>query len=73
MLTSWPWLSLTHARVLLLLCLNHLPYLPGPSHGCYVAGLYLEGAAWDLDHGCLKRQAPKELVTELPILQVRGW
>ncbi len=38
--------------------------------GCYVRGLYLEGAAWDLERSCLRRQDPKVLVVELPILQV---
>lgn len=38
--------------------------------GCYVSGLYLEGAAWDIQDSCLVRQEPKVLVTELPILQV---
>ena len=38
--------------------------------GCYVSGLYLEGAAWDGDLGCLRGQDPKVLVTELPIMQI---
>ena len=40
--------------------------------GCYVHGLYLEGAAWDLDRGELRAQDPKVLVVELPIMQVRA-
>ena len=39
-------------------------------HGAYIEGLYLEGAAWDLERSCLIRQTPKVLVVELPILQV---
>ncbi|KAL3905530.1 MAG: hypothetical protein SGPRY_010879, partial [Prymnesium sp.] len=38
--------------------------------GCYVSGLYIEGAAWDVENRCLKRQPPKVLVQELPILQI---
>eukprot|EP00002_Diphylleia_rotans_P017763 TRINITY_DN3442_c0_g1_i2.p1 TRINITY_DN3442_c0_g1~~TRINITY_DN3442_c0_g1_i2.p1 ORF type:complete len:3137 (-),score=716.67 TRINITY_DN3442_c0_g1_i2:70-9480(-) len=38
--------------------------------GCYVTGLYLEGAAWDLKNCRLVAQKPKELVVELPIMQV---
>lgn len=38
--------------------------------GCYVTGLYLEGAGWDIERGKLKKQDPKVLVVELPILQV---
>merc|ERR1711998_268684 len=38
--------------------------------GCYVTGLYIEGAAWNVDKRCLMRQPPKILVQELPILQI---
>jgi len=38
--------------------------------GCYVTGLYIEGAAWDVENRCLMRQPPKVLVQELPILQI---
>lgn len=38
--------------------------------GCYVYGLYLEGASWDVSHGCLRQQDPKVLVTALPIMQI---
>lgn len=38
--------------------------------GCYVQGLYLEGAAWDHEHSVLRAQDPKVLVVELPIMQV---
>ena len=35
-----------------------------------MSGLYLEGAAWDGDLGCLRGQDPKVLVTVLPIMQI---
>jgi dynein heavy chain len=38
--------------------------------GCYVSGLYLEGAAWDIETSTLQAQDPKVLVIELPIMQV---
>ena len=41
-----------------------------PEFGCYVEGLFLEGAAWDLRKSCLVRQPPKQLVQELPILRI---
>jgi dynein heavy chain len=41
-----------------------------PLDGCYVEGIYLEGAAWDFDNSVLKVQDPKVLVIDLPILQV---
>jgi len=44
--------------------LSKLPF------GCYVSGLYLEGAAWDNKTSRLRKQDPKELVVELPILQI---
>lgn len=28
------------------------------AHGCYLSGLYLEGAAWNAARGCLTRQRP---------------
>lgn len=40
------------------------------SAGCFVSGLYLEGADWDMEKGCLVRSKPKVLVVELPILKV---
>jgi dynein heavy chain len=38
--------------------------------GCYVQGLYLEGAGWDLQRGCLRPQDPKVLVQLLPLMQI---
>lgn len=38
--------------------------------GCYVSGLHLEGAQWDIEKNCLKRSHPKVLVTELPIVYI---
>ncbi|KAI5616269.1 dynein heavy chain 10, axonemal [Silurus asotus] len=41
-----------------------------PAQGCYVSGLYLEGADWEVEQGCLVRSKPKVLVVQLPILKV---
>ncbi|CAG5923192.1 unnamed protein product [Menidia menidia] len=41
-----------------------------PRQGCLVSGLYLEGAEWDIEKGCLIKSNPKTLVVELPILRV---
>lgn len=35
-----------------------------------MSGMYLEGADWDVEKGCLVRSKPKVLVVELPILKV---
>lgn len=41
-----------------------------PSPGCFVSGLYLEGADWDIEKGCLIKSKPKVLVVDLPILKI---
>ncbi|XP_028270606.1 dynein heavy chain 10, axonemal isoform X2 [Parambassis ranga] len=41
-----------------------------PRQGCYVSGLYLEGADWDIEKACLVKSKPKILVVDLPILKV---
>lgn len=38
--------------------------------GCFVSGLYLEGADWDIEAGCLVKSKPKVLVVDLPILKI---
>ncbi|TRY94050.1 hypothetical protein DNTS_011956 [Danionella cerebrum] len=38
--------------------------------GCFVSGLYLEGADWDIHNGCLVRSKPRVLVSQLPILKI---
>lgn len=35
-----------------------------------MSGLYLEGADWDLEKGCLIKSKPKVLVVDLPILKI---
>merc|ERR1712196_372157 len=41
-----------------------------PEFGAYIQGLFLEGAAWDVEEMCLRRQNPKVLVEALPIIQI---
>uniref|UniRef100_A0A3B5R955 Uncharacterized protein n=1 Tax=Xiphophorus maculatus TaxID=8083 RepID=A0A3B5R955_XIPMA len=41
-----------------------------PRKGCFVSGLYLEGADWDIENNCLMKSKPKDLVVELPILRI---
>ena len=33
-------------------------------------GLYLEGAGWDINAGCLVKQNPKQLIQDLPVMKV---
>ncbi|XP_074916070.1 dynein axonemal heavy chain 10 [Chelonoidis abingdonii] len=41
-----------------------------PGQGCFVSGLYLEGADWDIENCCLARSKPKVLTIDLPILKI---
>lgn len=38
--------------------------------GSYISGLFLEGAAWDMERRCLRMQDPKVLVLPLPVMRV---
>ncbi|KAL9652089.1 hypothetical protein ABK040_015890 [Willaertia magna] len=39
-----------------------------PEDGCYVRGLYMEGARWDRQNQCIEESNPKELYCEMPII-----
>ncbi|KAL0235251.1 hypothetical protein GEMRC1_001833 [Eukaryota sp. GEM-RC1] len=39
-----------------------------PAEGCYVYGLYLDGARWDLDQKLITDALPKQLYNELPVI-----
>ncbi|KAK9891062.1 hypothetical protein WA026_013388 [Henosepilachna vigintioctopunctata] len=41
-----------------------------PTGNCFVHGLFLEGAGWDVENGCLRKSHPKILVEKLPVLSV---
>uniref|UniRef100_A0A1I8PAD1 Dynein-1, subspecies f n=1 Tax=Stomoxys calcitrans TaxID=35570 RepID=A0A1I8PAD1_STOCA len=41
-----------------------------PATGCYISGLHIEGARWDMERMQLGRSLPKVLVEDLPILSV---
>ncbi len=39
-----------------------------PENGCYIRGLFLEGARWDSDTFVLAESRPKELYTDMPVM-----
>ena len=41
-----------------------------PEFGCYLSGIFLEGADWDASQNCLIKQRPKELISMMPLIQV---
>lgn len=41
-----------------------------PEYGCFIEGLYLEGAEWNVEGNHLERQTPKKLLCEMPLIQV---
>lgn len=53
--------------------LNHRPYEgieAKPEDGCYIRGLFLEGARFDQDGGQLADSIPKQLYTQLPVIHL---
>lgn len=43
----------------------------GPEDGCYVRGLFMEGARWDATTHAIGESRPKELFSEFPIIWLR--
>ena len=39
-----------------------------PDNGCYIRGLFLEGARWNMDMFELAESRPKELYTDMPVM-----
>ena len=39
-----------------------------PVNGCYIRGLFLEGAQWDMETFELAESRPKELYTDMPVM-----
>lgn len=39
-----------------------------PENGCYIWGLFLEGARWDMDVFELAESKAKELYTDMPVM-----
>ncbi|GLI62391.1 hypothetical protein VaNZ11_005010 [Volvox africanus] len=43
----------------------------GPEDGCYIRGLFMEGARWDSQTHVVAESRPKELYTEMPVIWLR--
>ena len=43
----------------------------GPDDGCYIHGLFLEGARWCTQRHCLAESRPKELFSEMPVVWLK--
>lgn len=43
----------------------------GPEDGCYIRGLFLEGARWDYDTHLVGESRPKELFTDCPVVWLK--
>jgi len=39
-----------------------------PKDGCYIRGLFIEGARWDMTEFRLAESRPKELYTDMPVV-----
>jgi len=42
-----------------------------PRDGVYIKGMFLEGASWDHQAGCLAEPRPMELIVSMPIIQFK--
>ena len=51
--------------------LDEKEILAAPKDGVYVKGLFLEGAGWDFENGCLMEPEPMELIVPMPIVLFR--
>jgi len=40
--------------------------------GCYVTGLYLEGARWDVNATCMEESKPKEMFCKMPVINCKA-
>ncbi|GMH41208.1 hypothetical protein BSKO_09118 [Bryopsis sp. KO-2023] len=51
--------------------LDEQEIMQAPKEGVYIKGMYLEGAGWDSENGCLCEPQPMELYVPMPIVLFR--
>ncbi len=47
---------------------THADITEKPEDGCYIYGMFLEGARWDNKRHLLNQSRPKELYTDVPLI-----
>ena len=45
--------------------------VPVPEDGCFIHGLFLEGARWNRTKGVIRESKPRELFTEFPVIWLK--
>lgn len=51
--------------------MTHTDVKEKPENGCYIYGIYLEGARWESKkHHCITNPYPKELFSDLPLVHL---
>jgi dynein heavy chain len=48
--------------------ITHLDIKQKPEDGCYIYGMFIEGARWDNEKHVLGDSRPKELYTDIPLI-----
>ena len=66
---GWP-LDVAHVKTQLTRVKDARSITEPPENGCFVSGLYLEGARWDFESHALANQKNNELVEELPVMHI---
>ena len=66
---GWP-LDVAHVKTQLTLVKDARAIMKPPENGCFVSGLYLEGARWDSESQALAKQKNNILVEELTVMHI---